>query len=250
MSLLHCIQWVLPLGNDSWQLVADLHAIQYAHCDRTALSIKKKYLKLANEQPSSGNPTMAQSTLLAKEIKEAINIKAGVTNPDVTDIFEEELQPEDELPSSTVPTTVSALTVGTVAPDIRSITSRRTKTNMLTSAINNASDSTKSSFEQFLLSKQMAEEFDMKQRRMEREYLELRRQEEREEDRKRREQEREDERLRREDERKRREEEREDEKRRRDDMREQMNSFLQFAVTGMMAFMGAKVANQSKKDEN
>jgi hypothetical protein len=127
---------------------------------------------------------MAQSTLLAKEIKEAINIKAGVTNPDVTDIFEEELQPEDELPSSTVPTTVSALTVGTVAPDIRSITSRRTKTNMLTSAINNASDSTKSSFEQFLLSKQMAEEFDMKQRRMEREYLELRHQEEHEEDRK------------------------------------------------------------------
>jgi hypothetical protein len=30
-------------------------------------------------------------------------------------------------------------------------------------------------------------------------------------------------------------------------MREQMNSFLQFAVTGMMAFMGAKVA---KKDDN
>jgi hypothetical protein len=44
MSLLHCIQQVLPLGNDSWQLVADLHAIQYAHCDRTALSIKKKYI--------------------------------------------------------------------------------------------------------------------------------------------------------------------------------------------------------------
>jgi hypothetical protein len=95
----------------------------------------------------------------------------------------------------------------------------------------------------------MAEEFDMKQRRMECEYLELRRQEEREEDRKEREQEREDERLRREEERKRREEEREDEKRRRDDMREQMNSFLQFAVTGMMAFMGAKVANNSKKSD-
>jgi hypothetical protein len=210
----------------------------------------KKYLKLANEQPSSGNPTMPQSTLLAKEIKEAINIKAGVTNPDVTDIFEEEnLQPEDELPSSTVPTTVSALTVGTVAPDIRSITSRRTNANMLTSAINNASDSTKSSFEQFLISKQMAEEFDMKQRRMEREYLELRRQEEREEDRKKREQEREDERLSRKEERKQREEEREDEKRRRDDMREQMNSFLQFEGTGMMAFMGAEVVNNSKNSD-
>jgi hypothetical protein len=67
MSLLHCIQWFLPLGNDSWQLVADLHAIQYAHCDRTALSIKKN-LKLANKQPSSGNPTMPQSTLLASKL--------------------------------------------------------------------------------------------------------------------------------------------------------------------------------------
>jgi hypothetical protein len=69
--------------------VADLHAIiQYAHCDRTANSIKKKYLKLANEQPSSGNPTMPQTTLLAKELKEAINVKAGVTNPDIIDFFD------------------------------------------------------------------------------------------------------------------------------------------------------------------
>jgi hypothetical protein len=28
-----------------------------------------------------------------------------------------------------------------------------------------------------------------------------------------------------------------------------MNSFLQFAVTGMMAFVGAKVGNKSKKDD-
>jgi hypothetical protein len=153
------------------------------------MSIKK--IKLANEQPSSGNPTMPQSTLLAKEIKEAINIKAGVANPDVTDFFEEEnLQQDWEVPSSTVPTTVSALTNTTVAPDIRSLSSQRTKTNMITSAIQNASDSTKSSFEQFILSKQMAEEFEMKQRRLEREFLELHHQEEHEEDRKKREQER------------------------------------------------------------
>jgi hypothetical protein len=42
------------------------------------------------------------------------------------------------------------------------------------------------------------------------------------------------------------EEEHKDEKRRCDDMREQMNSFLQFAVTSMMTFMGAKVAKKKR----
>jgi hypothetical protein len=94
----------------------------------------------------------------------------------------------------------------------------------------------------------MAEDFEMKQCGLEHEYLELRHQEERDEERKGRElerdeerkkqeQDREDNKIHREEERRRREEERrEDEKRRRDDMREQMNSFLQFAVTSMIYF--------------
>jgi hypothetical protein len=104
--------------------VAGLHAIQYAHCDRTANSIKKKHHKLANEQPSSGNPTMPQTTFLAKEIKEAINVIAGVTNPDISDFFDEEKQQEEEeVPLSTIPTTVSAVTTTSVAPDNLSFSS-------------------------------------------------------------------------------------------------------------------------------
>jgi hypothetical protein len=104
--------------------VADLHAIQYAHCYRTANSIKKKYLKLADEQPSSGNPTMPQTTLLAMEIKEAISVKAGVTSPDISDFFDEEKQEEEvEVTLSTIPTTVSAITTTSVAPDNRSFSS-------------------------------------------------------------------------------------------------------------------------------
>jgi hypothetical protein len=60
---------------------------------------------------------------------------------------------------------------------------------MITSAIQQASDQTRTSFEQYILSKQMAEEYEWKQRRMERVFLEQQHREEREEDRKRREEE-------------------------------------------------------------
>jgi len=50
----------------------------------------KKYMKLPNDQPATANPTIPQATLLAKEIKGAVNVKAGVTNPDVSDFFDDE----------------------------------------------------------------------------------------------------------------------------------------------------------------
>jgi len=59
-------------------------------------SIQRKYLKLANEQPGSGNPTMSRVTLLAKEIKEAINVKAGVSNPDLSDFFGDDFTADDD----------------------------------------------------------------------------------------------------------------------------------------------------------
>jgi hypothetical protein len=91
------------------------------------------------------------------------------------------------------------------------------------SAIQQATDQTKSLFDQYTMLKQMAEEFEWRQRRMEREFLEQQHREEREEDRRRREEELHKMRL---------EEGRQ---------QQQMNTFLQFAMTGMMAFMGVKV---------
>ncbi len=83
----------------------------------------------------------------------------------------------------------------------------------------------KSSFEQFILSKQMAEEFEWKQRRIEREMLEQQRREEREEDRKRHAKELHEMRL------------------KESRQQEQLNNLLQIAVTGMMAYMTAKHQN-------
>ncbi len=94
---------------------------------------------------------------------------------------------------------------------------------MITSAIQRASDQTRTSFEQYILSKQMTEEYEWKQHRMERDFLEQQRQEEREEDRRRR------------------EEELHEMKLKVSRQQQQMNNFLQFTMTGMMAFMGVKL---------
>jgi hypothetical protein len=95
-SFLNCIKSVLLLGREMWQLVANLHATNFPHCCRNATSIQRKYLKLANEQPGSGNPTISRVTFLAKEIKEATNVKAGVSNLDLSDFFSDDLAADDD----------------------------------------------------------------------------------------------------------------------------------------------------------
>jgi hypothetical protein len=49
-------------------------------------SILKIY-KLVNEQPRTKNPPTPQVTLWAKEIHEAIDIKAGVSDADASDFL-------------------------------------------------------------------------------------------------------------------------------------------------------------------
>ena len=88
-ALLQCIQAVLPIGNEQWQMVAELHGNQYSHCNRTAESIRRKFSALANVQPGSGNPTVPPLILRAKQVREAINFKAGVTDADVSDFFDD-----------------------------------------------------------------------------------------------------------------------------------------------------------------
>jgi len=88
-ALLQCIQAVLPIGNEQWQMVAELYGNQYSHCNRTAESIRCKFSALANVQPGSGNPTVPPLILQAKQIREAINFKAGVTDADVSDFFDD-----------------------------------------------------------------------------------------------------------------------------------------------------------------
>jgi hypothetical protein len=77
-SLLEHIKKVLPTGNVFWELVAELHKERFGVMNRNAASIKKTFYKLANEKPGTGNLSISSVTLKAKQIKEAINLKAGV----------------------------------------------------------------------------------------------------------------------------------------------------------------------------
>jgi hypothetical protein len=94
-SLLLTIKAVSPIGNEHWEVVAELHSNRYAVCSWTSESIKRKFSSLASTQPSSGNPTMPPAVALAKEIREAISHRAGITDADLSDFFEEEEEEED-----------------------------------------------------------------------------------------------------------------------------------------------------------
>jgi hypothetical protein len=95
--LLQTIKHVCPIGNDQWELVAELHSMHYAVCGRTADSIKWKFASLASTQPTTGNPTMPRPVLMAKETCEAINKRAGITDVDVSDFFDEGEEFDDDL---------------------------------------------------------------------------------------------------------------------------------------------------------
>jgi hypothetical protein len=75
------------------QMVVELYAVNFLHCNHDAKSIQWKYLKLVHKQPDMGKPSISQLTLVAKEIKGGINIKAGVTNPDLTDFLAKDSLP-------------------------------------------------------------------------------------------------------------------------------------------------------------
>ncbi len=72
-SLLQCIRRVVPIGNDPWELVVELHSIAYDLCGCPAESIERKFTSLANRALGTGNPSLPPHVALAKEIHEAIN---------------------------------------------------------------------------------------------------------------------------------------------------------------------------------
>jgi hypothetical protein len=98
----------------------------------------------------------------------------------------------------------------TIAPSVAS-SKARTKHNQLISAIESSSYSTSDAFSSFLQQRQMAEEFEWRQRRLEREEESARHEEELHEMR-----------------------------RKESRQQEQFSMLMQMAVTGMMAYFGAK----------
>jgi len=172
LSLMLCIQRVLPIGHDMWEMVAQLHAINYGHCQRDAKSIKTKYLRLSNKKPSTGNPNMPQATRLAKEIKIAIDLKVGNTNPDPEDFFQDntnnvgddEFSEDSLLVEQHVPREIMATTTAqpnsprqiTAAPAVPfenntaigtvTTTKKKTRTNQIVTAMKSTTEETRSSY--------------------------------------------------------------------------------------------------------
>jgi hypothetical protein len=176
---------------------------------------------------------------MAKKIHEAINIKAGVTDTNVTEIFEEEEtevdtpaednktlldnEVEEEAPNPEVPAVITAERCSSVASNMNTSTGNmasianskaKTKNNLLTSAITASSDATTNAFGALLQQCQMAEEFEWMQCRLEHE----------------------EERLRCEEEQARREEELHEMRCKESSQQEQMNQLFQLAMTGLMGY--------------
>jgi len=253
MSLLRCVQHVLPIGHDMWDMVAQLHAINYAHCQRDGKSIKKKYLRLANEKPGTGNPTMPEATRLAKEIKLAIDLKVGNTNPDANDFFQKDAASEDspadipvQITAATAPTIDSgtAITTTATATNLSSTTKRGTRTNQIVTAMRSNGDDNRASVTSLMEQHLQAEAAELRLRRLEREAAEEQRRLDREDHHRRREEEREERRLEREEERRAREDAEERCRRDREEekshQQQQILNMVQVLMTGAMAFMGMK----------
>ena len=190
--MLQCICTVLPTGNDMWELVAQLHANYFPDCNRNAVSIKKIFYQLANKQPTTGNPTIPPSVTLAKEIREDINVKAGVTDANVSDLFDDcvvvdeydddvlgevaDKNQQGQMVLERLPSAASSSVTGATSSIVGS--RAKTRQNQVASAIEATSSSTNASFSVFLQQRQMAEEFEWKQRRLEMEDARARHEEE------------------------------------------------------------------------
>jgi hypothetical protein len=122
---------------------------------------------------------------MAKEIREAINSKAGINDADITEFFEQakvEEEINDGKEEEAVPTTVTAsLRRGSTISSVNSTknlstaasasivnSKAKTKSNQLATAIETASNATMNAFELHFQQRQMAEEFEWKQQSMER----------------------------------------------------------------------------------
>lgn len=92
-DMLKCVCLVLPIGRDQWELVVELHGINFPMQSRTVESMKHKFSTLANQQPGMDDPNIPPHVAKAKEIREAINFKARVSDVNVSEFFVDDKAP-------------------------------------------------------------------------------------------------------------------------------------------------------------
>ena len=102
-NFLTIMEMHLPLSRNDWQIVAEEHAERYANKNRSFDSIKKKYNKLVQEGPSTGDPNCPDYIRRAKRLHFQIYKKSEMqtgsdseTKTDNNDDEYEELDNNDE----------------------------------------------------------------------------------------------------------------------------------------------------------
>jgi len=94
-NFLHITEDILPISGEEWEDVETEHMIEYAEHNRTAASIRRKFMELYNKKIPTGDPTMPDTVRLAKTIRYKIEEKSDAAVGVEVDDAELGIEPDD-----------------------------------------------------------------------------------------------------------------------------------------------------------
>ena len=79
-TMLTCIETVLPIGPEEWEMVADTHSLDFPAHNREASSLRRKFQSLYNQNVPTGDPTCPPHVRRAKRLRYKIEERADSSN--------------------------------------------------------------------------------------------------------------------------------------------------------------------------
>ena len=89
MDLLRCIEKILPIGCEEWNMVVQEHGQKYPNSHRDKGAVVRKYSTLHRKTIPTGNPACPEEVRLAKHIKYKIGDKACLGDAEEDFVLEE-----------------------------------------------------------------------------------------------------------------------------------------------------------------
>jgi hypothetical protein len=77
------VKRILPLGTYDWEVIAKQHHSNWPDKDRSAMSLKNKFAKMAQAKGQTGDPDCPPEVLLVYEINDLIRDKAELATTDI-----------------------------------------------------------------------------------------------------------------------------------------------------------------------
>jgi hypothetical protein len=79
-TMLTCIETVLPIGPEEWEMVADTHSLDFPAHNREASSLRRKFQSLYNQNVPTGDPSCPPHVRRAKRLRYKIEERADSSN--------------------------------------------------------------------------------------------------------------------------------------------------------------------------